>query len=88
MRCMYTVCIYIYIYVFIHIYMYISIYTYIFTCIYIGDTLIRCNGQDIQRKKTSGKTKNRIMVVMPAQLAINKGLYMYIYIYISMKVLI
>lgn len=45
-----------------------------------GDSLVRCNGQDIQRKRTSGKTKNRIMVVLPAQLAINKGTQALMYV--------
>lgn len=33
--------------------------------------MIKCNGQDISRKKTKGK--NRIMVILPAQLALKSG---------------
>ena len=37
----------------------------------IHPALAKCNGQDISRKKTKGK--NRIMVILPAQIALKRG---------------
>lgn len=37
----------------------------------IHTALVKCNGQDISRKKTKGK--NRIMVILPAQIALKRG---------------
>ena len=46
-------------------------YFKILTISLVYAALIRCNGQDISRKKSKGK--NRIMMILPAQIALMKG---------------